>query len=64
MKSRYRIRQATDHDLEALFRLEQVAFETDRFTRDQIDYLLTESRATTFVLEDRSRVAGAACAGA
>ncbi len=61
MKSRFRIRLATAHDLDVLFRLEQVAFDSDRFTRDQIDYLLTESRATTFIIEDRSTVAGAAC---
>jgi ribosomal protein S18 acetylase RimI-like enzyme len=41
--------------------LETVAFDTDRFTRDQIDYLLTESRATTFVTEAGSTAVGAAC---
>ena len=61
MKKSYRLRLATEHDLDALFRLEQAAFETDRFTRDQIDYLLTESPATTFVLEDKSSLLGAAC---
>ncbi|UCE24445.1 MAG: peptidase C39 family protein [Candidatus Zixiibacteriota bacterium] len=61
MKPRYHIRLATEHDLDSLFRLEEKAFETDRFTRDQIDYLLTESPATNFVLEDRSALAGAAC---
>lgn len=61
MKPKYRIRLATEHDLDSLLRLEEVAFETDRFTRDQIDYFLTESPATTFVLEDRSSVIGAAC---
>ncbi|MFH1688261.1 MAG: peptidase C39 family protein [bacterium] len=61
MNRRFRIRLATEHDLSALFMLEEAAFETDRFTRDQIDYLLTESRATNFVLEDKSSIAGAAC---
>ncbi len=61
MKRKYLIRLATEHDLNALFRLEEVAFETDRFTRDQIDYLLTESRATTFVAEEKSQILGAAC---
>jgi ribosomal protein S18 acetylase RimI-like enzyme/predicted double-glycine peptidase len=61
MKRKYKIRLATEHDLNALFRLEEVAFETDRFTRDQIDYLLTESRATTFVAEEKSEILGAAC---
>jgi ribosomal protein S18 acetylase RimI-like enzyme/predicted double-glycine peptidase len=61
MKKKYHIRPATEHDLDALVRLEQVAFDTDRFTRDQIDYLLTESRATTFVLEEGPSISGAAC---
>ena len=61
MKSQYQIRLATEHDLNALFHLEQVAFATDRFTKDQIDYLLTESRATTFILEKKSEIAGSAC---
>ncbi len=61
MKRKYHIRLATEHDLKELVRLEMVAFETDRFTKDQIDYLLTESRATTFVLEHKSSVVGAAC---
>ncbi|MBU1864756.1 MAG: GNAT family N-acetyltransferase/peptidase C39 family protein [Candidatus Omnitrophica bacterium] len=61
MKRKYYIRLATEHDLDALVRLEEVAFETDRFTKDQIDYLLTESRATNFVLMDKSCVAGASC---
>jgi GNAT superfamily N-acetyltransferase len=52
---------ATAHDLSALFELEQRAFETDWFTRNQIEYFLTESRATTFVLEDKSSVVGVAC---
>jgi len=61
MSMKHHIRLATEHDLKALVRLEEVAFETDRFTSDQIDYLLTESRATMFVLEDRTAIAGAAC---
>lgn len=61
MKRKYHIRLATEHDLPSLVRLEEVAFETDRFTKNQLDYLLTESRATTFVLENKSSVAGAAC---
>ncbi len=61
MRRKFRLRLATEHDLNALHQLEMVAFETDRFTRDQIDYLLTESRATTFVLEVGSLIAGAAC---
>jgi ribosomal-protein-alanine acetyltransferase len=61
MGRRKHIRLATEFDLADLFRLEEVAFETDRFTKDQIDYLLTRSRATTFVLDEGSKMAGAAC---
>lgn len=60
MTKRVNIRLATEHDLGELVRLEQVAFETDRFTRDQVDYLLSRSRATVFVAELDSTVAGAA----
>lgn len=61
MANKSTIRLATEHDLNALHHLEMTAFETDRFTRDQIDYLLTRSRATTFVIEQRNEIAGAAC---
>jgi len=61
MRQKHHIRLATERDLPALVRLEEVAFETDRFTSDQIEYLLTRSRATTFVLEYESQIAGAAC---
>jgi ribosomal protein S18 acetylase RimI-like enzyme/predicted double-glycine peptidase len=61
MPSRARIRLATEYDLPGLVHLEEVAFDSDRFTKDQIDYLLTRSRATTFVLEQGSAMAGAAC---
>lgn len=55
------IRQVTGHDPDALFSLEQLAFDSDRFTRNQIDYLLSESGATTFMLENRKPIMGAAC---
>lgn len=61
MPNRARIRLATEHDIPGLVHLEEVAFDSDRFTKDQIDYLLTRSRATTFVLEHASTMAGAAC---
>jgi ribosomal protein S18 acetylase RimI-like enzyme len=54
-------RLANERDLDALVKLEQAAFTTDLFTRDQIDYLLTRSRATTFVLEYQDQIIGAAC---
>ena len=60
-RKKHTIRLATQRDLDALYRLELVAFETDRFTKDQIDYLLTQSRATTFVIELDAMIAGAAC---
>ncbi|MFH1699468.1 MAG: GNAT family N-acetyltransferase/peptidase C39 family protein [Candidatus Zixiibacteriota bacterium] len=61
MRKKYRIRLATEHDLNVLVRLEEVAFETDRFTKDQIDYFLTESRATNLIIETGNKIAGAAC---
>src|SRR3989304_302809 len=61
VKRHHHIRLAPEHDLPALVRLEEAAFETDRFTSDQIDYLLTRSRATTFILEVDGAPLGAAC---
>jgi ribosomal protein S18 acetylase RimI-like enzyme len=61
MTRKHSIRLATEHDLAALVRLEELAFETDRFSKDQIDYFLTESRATNLILESDGAVAGAAC---
>jgi len=61
MKLKYRIRLATEHDLEAIFRIDEAALETDRFTREQLDYLLTESSATSLVLETGNAVVGSAC---
>jgi len=55
------IRLATEHDLDALVALEQTAFESDRFSEDSLAYLLTRSRATTFVVEADQTIAGAAC---
>ena len=61
MKPKYHIRLADQNDLAQLIRLEEIAFETDRFTPDQIEYLLTHSRATTFILEDLGTMIGSAC---
>lgn len=61
MTEKYKIRLATRHDLASLVRLEEIAFATDRFTKDQIEYLLIRSRATTFILEDKNGVVGSAC---
>jgi ribosomal protein S18 acetylase RimI-like enzyme len=60
MIPRTKIRLANASDLKALFRLENVVFEKDRFREDQIDYLLTHSRASVFVLTQGAYVAGAA----
>jgi ribosomal protein S18 acetylase RimI-like enzyme/predicted double-glycine peptidase len=57
----YKIRLATEKDLSALTALEEMTFDSDRFTRDQIDYLLTRSRATTFIIEQGQTLAGSAC---
>lgn len=61
MPRTFRLRIATEHDLEQLVTLENRAFATDRFTEDQIHYLLTGSRATTIVLENKVGIAGSAC---
>ncbi|MEZ5357472.1 MAG: peptidase C39 family protein [Candidatus Zixiibacteriota bacterium] len=55
------IRLATGHDLNALVGLEEAAFTTDRFTKDQIEYLLVRSRATTLVWEENGNILGSAC---
>lgn len=61
MTEKYKIRLAGRNDLASLVRLEETAFNTDRFTKDQIEYLLVRSRATTFILEDKNGVIGSAC---
>lgn len=60
MIPRPKIRLADERDIKSLFRLENVAFEIDRFSEDQIDYLLTHSRATIFVVAQGTYVVGAA----
>ncbi|HOP06401.1 MAG TPA: GNAT family N-acetyltransferase/peptidase C39 family protein [candidate division Zixibacteria bacterium] len=60
MSPHIKIRQASEHDLPFLLRLEEAAFSKDRFTHDQMEYLLTRSRATTFLLELSGQPAGAA----
>ncbi|WP_404298282.1 GNAT family N-acetyltransferase [Halomonas sp.] len=46
-----RLRPATSHDLDALYRLEQVAFTGDRFSRRQLWHLLNRAHAETWVVE-------------
>lgn len=45
------LRQAVSHDLSALYRLEQVAFTGDRFSRRQLWHLLNRANALTLVAE-------------
>ncbi|MDZ7853639.1 MAG: GNAT family N-acetyltransferase [Halomonas sp.] len=45
------LRQALSHDLDALYRLEQVAFTGDRFSRRQLWHLLNRAHALTLVAE-------------
>lgn len=46
-----RLRPATSHDLDALYRLEQSAFAGDRFSRRQLWHLLNRAHAVTWVVE-------------
>lgn len=55
-----RIRLARHSDLDALVWLENAAFRTDQFHRDQIEYLLTRSHGTILVLEESRATVGAA----
>ncbi|WP_444677130.1 GNAT family N-acetyltransferase [Halomonas sp. E19] len=48
------LRQASPDDLEALFRLEQVAFSGDRFNRRQLWHLLNRANALTLVAQDEA----------
>lgn len=52
------LRQATGHDLDALYRLEQVAFTGDRFSRRQLWHLLNRAHAFTLVAESVDSDAG------
>lgn len=52
------IRLAANCDLDDLVGLENKAFASDRFTRKQIEYLLTEARSTILLLEHKEQVIG------
>jgi ribosomal protein S18 acetylase RimI-like enzyme/predicted double-glycine peptidase len=54
------IRPAVQRDLNDLVALETIAFTTDRFTEEHIEYLLSRARATTFIAERQGRPVGAA----
>ncbi len=47
-------------DLDAFVRLEKAGFASDQFSRKQLRYLLTRAHATTFVVEQKGQVQGAA----
>ncbi|WP_342747788.1 N-acetyltransferase [Halomonas denitrificans] len=49
------LRQATPHNLDALYRLEQVAFSGDRFSRRQLWHLLNRAHALTLVAQRDDR---------
>ncbi|WP_445000779.1 GNAT family N-acetyltransferase [Halomonas mongoliensis] len=49
------LRPATSQDLDALYRLEQSAFEGDRFSRRQLWHLLNRAHAVTWVIEQPER---------
>jgi ribosomal protein S18 acetylase RimI-like enzyme len=55
-----KLRLASERDLSALVRLENVGFQKDQFTEHQIHYLLTRAHATAFVIECDRSDAGAA----
>lgn len=52
------IRPATIDDLEEILRLEQACFDSDRFPRRNLRYLLTRGHAFTLVDEDHGRLRG------
>ena len=52
------IRKARQADLNSLVEIEQLVFETDRFSRRNFRYLLTKANAVTLVYEDHGRVLG------
>ncbi|NIC06903.1 GNAT family N-acetyltransferase [Billgrantia bachuensis] len=52
------LRQAQPQDLDALFRLEQVAFSGDQFSRRQLWHLLNRAHAETLVADDGERFMG------
>lgn len=60
MATQVTLRQGTIQDLEALTRLEQAAFATDGFHRQQLRYLLTRANASVYVADKDGAVQGSA----
>jgi [ribosomal protein S18]-alanine N-acetyltransferase len=54
------VREGTVHDLDALTRLEQVAFAADGFRRTQLRYLLTRANASVYIADEAGDVRGSA----
>ncbi len=52
------IRSATLNDLSELGRIENLSFETDRFSRRSFRYLLTKANAKTLVDEQEGQIRG------
>ena len=58
--SHYRLRIAAKRDLDNLVDLENRSFSGDRFSEDNIEYLIEDAQATTYVVDFDSRIVGAA----
>lgn len=54
------VRLATHEDLDALMRLELNTFTSDRFTTDQIRYLVARAKSTVVLVEQSGQLIGAA----
>lgn len=52
------IRAAEDADVETMYRLEQVCFEAEAFSRHQLQYLINTKTAIAYVAEADGAVAG------
>jgi ribosomal protein S18 acetylase RimI-like enzyme len=60
MSGHLAIRRGSVRDLDALTRLEQIAFAADAFGRKQLRYLLTRANASVYVADEAGAVLGAA----
>ena len=54
------IRRATLRDIDALWRLEQACFQTDRLSLARWRYMITKAKASVLIIEESGQVAGAA----
>ena len=58
MNIEVQIRLATKADLKELFRLEQLCFDAESFSRRQINYLVSRSTGSFWVLVENEKIAG------